>query len=50
MVWYLYIENSRNILYELHAFAVIISKRGIFMGLNAKYSMHRVNNLKGEIL
>lgn len=38
MAWYLYIENSRNILYELHDFAVIISKRGVLMELNAKYS------------
>ena len=46
MVWYLYIENSRNILYELHAFAVIISKRGVHMEFNVKYSYAR----NGEVL
>ncbi len=46
MVWYLYIENSRNILYELLVFMWIISKRGVYMEFNVKYSYAR----NGEVL
>ena len=46
MVWYLYIENSRNILYELLVFMWIISKSGVHMEFNVKYSYAR----NGEVL
>lgn len=46
MGWYLYIENSRNILYELLVFMWIISKRGVYMEFNVKYSYAR----NGEVL
>lgn len=46
MVWYLYIKNSRNILYELLVFMWIISKRGVYMEFNVKYSYAR----NGEVL
>ena len=46
MGWYLYIKNSRNILYELLVFMWIISKRGVYMEFNVKYSYAR----NGEVL
>lgn len=46
MGWYLYIKNSRNILYELLIFMWIISKRGVYMEFNVKYSYAR----NGEVL